>query len=84
VDPESVAVAVDEVAGFLRADGGDLVLVDADPRTARIRLAVVLDGVTCDECVLPPQMLHETIEHALASRVVGEFELVLDDPRLGE
>jgi Fe-S cluster biogenesis protein NfuA len=84
VDPENVAVAVDEVAGFLRADGGDLVLVDADPRTARIRLAVVLDGVTCDECVLPPQMLHETIENALASRVVGEFELVLDDPRLGE
>jgi Fe-S cluster biogenesis protein NfuA len=81
MDPEGVAVAVDEVAGFLRADGGDLVLVEADPRTARIRLAVVLDGVSCDDCVLPPKMLHETIEHALSSRVVGEFELVLDDPR---
>jgi Fe-S cluster biogenesis protein NfuA len=81
VDPERVAVAVEEVAGFLRADGGDLVLVEADPRTARIRLAVVLDGVTCDDCILPPTMLRDTIEHALARRVVGEFELVLDDPR---
>jgi len=81
MDPARVASAVDEVAAFLRADGGDLVLVDADPRTARIRLAVVLDGVSCDECILPPKMLHDTIEHALASRVVGEFELVIDDPR---
>jgi len=81
MDPARVASAVEEVAGFLRADGGDLVLVDADPRTARIRLAVVLDGVSCDECILPPKMLHDTIEHALASRVVGEFELVIDDPR---
>jgi Fe-S cluster biogenesis protein NfuA len=81
MDLETVEHAVDDVAGFLRADGGDLVLVDADPRTARIRLAVVLDGVTCDDCVLPPEMLHETIAHALASRVPGEFELVIDDPR---
>ena len=81
MDPELVASAVDEVAGFLRADGGDLVLVDADARTARIRLAVVLDGVSCDDCILPPEMLHDTIEHALSSRVIGEFELVIDDPR---
>jgi Fe-S cluster biogenesis protein NfuA len=84
IDRESVADAVDDVAGFLRADGGDLVLVDADPSTARIRLAVVLDGVTCDDCVLPPEMLRETIAHALAGRVVGEFELVIDDPRQSE
>ena len=81
MDPEGVADAVDEVAGFLRADGGDLVVVEADPGTARIRLAVVLDGVSCDECILPPKVLYATIEHALASRVVGEFELVIDDPR---
>ena len=81
IDRASVASAVDDVAGFLRADGGDLVLVDADPRTARIRLAVVLDGVTCEDCVLPPEMLRETIAHALGDRVAGEFELVLDDPR---
>jgi Fe-S cluster biogenesis protein NfuA len=81
MDPEGVASAVDDIAGFLRADGGDLVVVEADPRTARIRLAVVLDGVSCDECILPPAALHDTIEHALASRVVGEFELVIDDPR---
>jgi Fe-S cluster biogenesis protein NfuA len=81
VDAETVASAVDEVAAFLRADGGDLVLLEADPRTARIRLALVLDGVTCDDCVLPPEQLHETIAHALADRIPGEFELLIADPR---
>jgi hypothetical protein len=76
-----VTGAVDEVARILRADGADLTLVDADPKTARIRLALVLDGVSCEECVLPPPMLFDTIEQSLRRRVAGEFELLLDDPR---
>jgi hypothetical protein len=76
-----VASAVDEVARILRADGADLTLVDADPRTARVRLALVLDSVSCEECVLPPPMLFDTIEQSLRRRVAGEFELLLDDPR---
>jgi Fe-S cluster biogenesis protein NfuA len=81
VDQEAVAEAVDEVARILRADGADLMLLDANPKTARIRLALVLDSVSCEECVLPPDMLYETVEQALQRRVSGEFELVLDDPR---
>ena len=76
-----VTNAVDEVARLLRADGADLTLVDADPRTARVRLALVLDTVACEDCVLPPAMLFETIEQSLHRRVTGEFELLLDDPR---
>ena len=81
MDQEAVAAAVDEVARILRADGADLTLLDADPKTARIRLALVLDTVSCEDCVLPPDMLYETIEQSLQRRVAGEFELVLDDPR---
>jgi len=81
VDPAVVAAAVDELAGFLRADGADLVVLDANPKTARIHLTLVLDRVTCAECVLPPDELRDTITDALQRRVPGEFELVLDDPR---
>jgi uncharacterized UPF0146 family protein len=77
----AVVAAVDEVAGFLRADGADLLVRDADPKTARVHLALVVDDVTCAECVLPPDDLRETIAEALQRRIVGEFELVLDDPR---
>jgi Fe-S cluster biogenesis protein NfuA len=81
VDHDAVAAAVDEVARILRADGADLTLLEANPKTARVRLALVLDGVSCEECVLPPDMLYETVEQSLHRRVAGEFELVLDDPR---
>ena len=40
-----VAAAVDEVARILRADGADLELVEANAKTARIHLALVLDTV---------------------------------------
>jgi Fe-S cluster biogenesis protein NfuA len=81
MDHDAVAAAVDEVARILRADGADLALVEANPKTARIHLALTLGTAACEECVLPPEMLYETIEQSLHRRVAGEFELVLDDPR---
>ena len=81
MDPALVVAAVDELAGFLRADGADLLVREADPRTARVHLALVLDDVTCADCVLAPDELRDTIEDALQRRIAGEFELVLDDPR---
>jgi hypothetical protein len=82
MDDVSVVAAVDEVGRILRADGADLLLVEANAKTARVHLRLVLDAVGCEECVLPPDMLRETINEALGRRIVGEFELVLDDPRL--
>jgi Fe-S cluster biogenesis protein NfuA len=81
MDPDQVAGAVDEVARVLRADGGDLLLVDANPRTDRIHLSLVLDGVSCQECVLAPDLLYDTIEQTLHRHLAGEFELLVDDPR---
>ncbi|MGZ8751858.1 MAG: NifU family protein [Acidimicrobiia bacterium] len=81
MDPSGVAEAVDEVGRMLRADGADLLLVEADPKTLRIRLALRLDDAGCADCVLPPDQLAETVARAIRHRVPGEFELVLDDPR---
>ena len=81
MNPDEVAVAVDEIGRFLRADGADLLLLEANPKTARIHLRLVLEAVGCEECVLPPAELRDTINESLQRRVVGEFELRLDDPR---
>jgi Fe-S cluster biogenesis protein NfuA len=81
LDQTTVAAAVDEVGRFLRADGADLLLVEANPKTDRIHLRLVLDTVGCEECVLPPAELRETITESLQRQIAGEFELVLDDPR---
>jgi Fe-S cluster biogenesis protein NfuA len=84
MDQGAVVAAVDELARMLRADGGDLVLVSADPKIDRITLRLVLDDVSCADCVLAPDMLFDTVHAALERRVTGEFELVLDDPRRAE
>ncbi len=73
--------AVEELARMLRADGADLLLIEADPRTLRVRLEVRFDNVTCAECVLAPDELVRTVTEAIGRRVPGEFELVLEDPR---
>lgn len=81
IDVAGVSEAVNELARMLRADGGDLVLVDADSKIDRITLRLVLDDVSCADCVLPPDMLFETVHASIERRVPGEFELVIDDPR---
>jgi Fe-S cluster biogenesis protein NfuA len=81
MDPAAVAATVDELARILRADGGDLLLVEADPRRASVSLRLVLDDVSCEDCVLPPDLLYETVRQSLHDRLRDEFELVIDDPR---
>jgi Fe-S cluster biogenesis protein NfuA len=81
MNPSDVAEAVEDVRRMLQADGADLVLLDADPKTDRIHLRLEFEGARCAECVLAPDMLRDTIELSLQSRVAGEFELVVDDPR---
>jgi hypothetical protein len=81
MDTGTVAGAVDEVARMLRADGADLVVVEIDPATLRVRLELRLDDVRCAECILPPDELASTVHDAIARRMPGEFELLLADPR---
>ena len=82
LDTRAVAETVDEMAALLRSDGADLVLVSADPKTDRIEISLQLEGAECAECVLPSDLLRQMINEALARRVLGEFELVLRDPRV--
>ena len=44
MDDASVSAAVDELGRMLRADGADLLLIEADPKTARVHLRLMLDA----------------------------------------
>ena len=76
-----VEAAVEEMGALLRLDGADLQMLRADPKTARIEVALDLTGVECDDCVMPPELLEQMISDAVSRRIRGEFELVLRDPR---
>jgi hypothetical protein len=81
--PDDVAAALESARALVTSDGADLILVAADPRTARIELRLDVGGAHCETgaCVLPGEMLRPLIEAALAQKLDGEFELRLDDPR---
>ncbi|NUP34080.1 MAG: hypothetical protein HOV66_10045 [Streptomycetaceae bacterium] len=81
MDESTVTAAVEELRRPLRADGADLVLIRADPRTAVVELRLELDGVTCRDCVLPPDRLADVVASVLRRGIPEEFELVLHDPR---
>ncbi|MBM3672240.1 MAG: hypothetical protein FJW86_08700 [Actinobacteria bacterium] len=81
IDEVAVGAAVDELDALVRADGASLKLVTADPKTARVKVALDLSQVECLECVLPTEFLEQMLTDALAKRIRGEFELVLQDPR---
>jgi Fe-S cluster biogenesis protein NfuA len=84
IDVAAVTAATDEVAGAIRADGGDLVVMRADPATDVVELQLVLDDVSCLDCVLPPETLRDVVATSIGRHVRGEFELVLHDPRLDD
>jgi hypothetical protein len=83
MDHDTVTAALDEVAVLLRSDGADLVLVEANPKTARIEVTLELRDAHCAECIVPPELLFEMVGAALGRQLREEFELVLRDPRTG-
>ena len=81
MNPADVAAAVDELAALLRVDGGDLLLIAADPALDRVEVRLDLDGVSCLDCILPPEQLRAALQESIGRRVRSEFELVVHDPR---
>ena len=81
VEHDTVTAALDDVAVLLRTEGADLVLIDADPKTARIEVVLELRDAHCAECIVPPELLFDMVAAALGRELQEEFELILRDPR---
>lgn len=80
-DASPLQGAIDELTDLLRGDGATLRVVALDDHGAQAELAVEFDGVECEDCVLPPDRLHDTVASVLARRVGRPVGLVLHDPR---
>jgi Fe-S cluster biogenesis protein NfuA len=82
MDSKAVEAAIAELAPMLQADGADLILLEANPATARIEVRLDVTDASCAECVLPTPLLEQVISDAISRRMPSEFELVLRDPRV--
>jgi Fe-S cluster biogenesis protein NfuA len=77
----AIAQAVDELRALVTGDGADLEIVAADDASRRVELRLDMSQVTCEECVLPPELLESMIIESLRRRVPDLDQIVVDDPR---
>jgi len=73
--------AVDELAQLLSVDGAKLRVLAMDENAPHVELAVDFDGVECEECVLPPDRLHDTVTAVISKHAGRPVDVVLHDPR---
>jgi Fe-S cluster biogenesis protein NfuA len=79
LDEATIVPALDEVRSLVQADGGDMELVGLDADTVRLRL--VLEGASCEECVMPRDFLEQIALDVLKRNVAGVAAVTIDDPR---
>jgi hypothetical protein len=78
---EALLEAVEQVRSLLRADGADLRVLALDEAALEVELALDFADVSCEECVLPPSSLRDTVLAALNRSAGAPVNLVLHDPR---
>jgi hypothetical protein len=72
--------AVADLRPLVQGDGADLELRAVDEASRTVRIGLVLDGVECLDCVMPPDFLHQVVSKAVTDKL-GGATLVLEDPR---
>jgi hypothetical protein len=79
MEESTVAPALDELRGLVRADGGDMTLLEIDGST--IRLQLVVEGAHCVECVMPRAFLEQVALDIFRRGGVAADAVSIDDPR---
>jgi len=82
--PQAVAAAVAAAREVVRADGADVVLVQADAGRGRLALRLDVTRLNCDiggACLLPGRFLQPLMLAQVQQHLPGELELQLEDPR---
>ena len=78
---DEVRTALVNVSSLVQADGGDIEFVSLDADQGAVSLRLVVDGATCQECILPRPLLEE-ISTGILQRTVPEITSVsIEDPR---
>ena len=81
LDEATIAPALDEVRSLVQADGGDMELVALDGSTGTVSLRLVLEGASCEECVMPRDFLEQIALDVLRRTASGVSSVSIDDPR---
>lgn len=81
MDTTAVKTGIEKVRTLVRADGGDLTVVDIEPEAGIVHLRLVLEDANCAECVLPAAHIEEIVLRSLQGLAPEVSRVVVDDPR---
>jgi Fe-S cluster biogenesis protein NfuA len=81
LDVEDVSSALEEVRGLLQADGGDMELTRIDAESGSVSLRLVVEGASCEECVLPREFLEQITLDIFRRASTDVNRVEIDDPR---
>ena len=81
LDEATITPALDEVRSLVQADGGDMQLVSLDGPAGTVSLRLVLEGASCEECVMPRDFLEQIALDILRRITSGVSSVSIDDPR---
>jgi Fe-S cluster biogenesis protein NfuA len=81
IDEAAITPALDEVRALVQADGGDMKLVGLDGDVGKVDLLLVLEGASCEECVMPRDFLEQIALEMLKRKVPAVAAVSIDDPR---
>ena len=81
LDEATITPALDEVRSLVQADGGDMELVSLDGSAGAVSLRLVLEGASCEECVMPRDFLEQIALDILRRSTSGVSSVSIDDPR---
>ena len=81
LDEATITPALDEVRSLVQADGGDMELVSLDGSAGTVRLRLVLEGASCEECVMPRDFLEQIALDILRRSTSAVSSVSIDDPR---
>jgi Fe-S cluster biogenesis protein NfuA len=79
-----VANALGDVRLLVEGDGAGLELVSVEPSTGTVQLRLLLEGVSCLECVMPRPILEDVATNVLRRKVPDVARVSIEDPRESE
>jgi Fe-S cluster biogenesis protein NfuA len=80
----SDVIVMDAVRGLqelIAADGGAFEYLGFESSNGEVSLRLILDQVTCPECILPPETLRQVASDYLRRCAPGVTVVKLEDPR---
>lgn len=77
----AVAEALGNVRVLVEGDGAGIELVTVEPESGTVQLRLLLDDVSCLECVMPREMLEDVATSVLRRSVPDVARVSIEDPR---